>query len=88
MTPVSGSDMAQGEPREGRQDRETEHEGVVVEMLPRALYVVELGPKRRVVAHLSGHPRRNFVRVMTGDRVIVTLSSRDRTRGRIVSRLG
>ncbi len=64
-----------------------EHDGVVVDTLPRALFVVELDSKRQVVAHLSGEPQRNFVRIMTGDRVTVALSSRDRTRGRITSRL-
>ena len=67
---------------------EADQEGVVVEVLPRALFVVELGPTRRIVAHLSGHPRRNFVRVMSGDRVVVSVSPRDRTRGRILRRLG
>ncbi len=71
----------------GRQ-LEADQEGVVVEVLPRALFVVELGSARRIVAHLTGHPRRNFVRVMSGDRVVVSLSPRDRTRGRIVRRLG
>ena len=64
-----------------------EQQGVVVEMLPRALFVVELDSNRQVVAHLSGDPQRNFVRIMTGDRVAVVLSSRDRTRGRITSKL-
>lgn len=64
-----------------------EQDGVIVDALPRALFVVELDSKRQVVAHLSGAPRRNFVRIMMGDRVTVALSPRDRTRGRITSRL-
>jgi len=73
------------EPAPGRGGEE--QDGVVVEMLPRALFVVQLESKRQVVAHLSGDPRRNFLRIMTGDRVMVALSPRDRTRGRITSRL-
>ena len=41
-----------------------------------------------VTAHLSADPRRNFVRILTGDRVRVRLSARDLTRGAIVARLG
>ena len=63
-----------------------EREGIVVEALPNALFLVELDSKEQVVAHLSGEPRRNFVRILTGDRVTVTLSPRNRTRGRITSR--
>ena len=90
MPRVSGGVDAAGEPDEhlGHDGENEERQGIVIEMLPRALFVVEFGPQQRVVAHLSGHPRRNFVRVMTGDRVTVALSSRDRTRGRITSRLG
>lgn len=89
MPRVSERVDAEGEAVEdGHRAGERERQGIVIEMLPRALFVVELGPQQRVVAHLSGHPRRNFVRVMTGDRVLVELSARDRTRGRITSRLG
>jgi translation initiation factor IF-1 len=41
-----------------------------------------------VTAHLSANPRRNFVRILTGERVRVRLSPRDLTRGVIVARLG
>ena len=61
----------------------TELEGVVLEALPRALYRVEVGPGDRILAHLSGDPRRNFVRILKGDRVRVRRTARNRTRGRI-----
>ena len=60
--------------------------GRVIDALPSALFLVELDSKEQIVAHLSGEPRRNFVRIREGDRVTVTLSPRDRTRGRITSR--
>lgn len=63
-----------------------EQEGVVIEALPSALFVVELDSQARIVAHLSGDPVRNFVRILAGDRVTVALSPRNRTRGRITSR--
>ena len=63
-----------------------ELEGVVVETLPHALYRVELESKERIVAHTSHAPRRNFVRILMGDRVLVAVSSHNRTRGRITQR--
>ena len=63
-----------------------ELEGVVIETLPNALYRVELESKERIVAHVSHAPRRNFVRILMGDRVMVAVSSRNRTRGRITQR--
>jgi translation initiation factor IF-1 len=48
---------------------------------------VMLDSGHQVTAHLSGDMRRNFVRILTGDRVLVALSPRDAGRGRIVERL-
>jgi translation initiation factor IF-1 len=62
--------------------------GVVAEQLPRALYRVVLETGHEVVAHASGDARRNFIRILNGDRVLVALSPRDVKRGRIVQRLG
>jgi translation initiation factor IF-1 len=64
-----------------------EMEGVVLEQLPKALYLVELESRHRVTAHLSADVHRNFIRVLPGDRVRIRLSSRDRGRGAIVRRL-
>ncbi len=61
--------------------------GVVIELLPQALYRVELDSRQRVIAHAAGGTRRNFVRLIVGDRVAVTLSSRDTGRGRITRKL-
>ncbi len=60
--------------------------GVVVEVLPRALYRVELESRDRITAHLSRDARRNFVRILIGDQVEVSRSPRHRTRGRITAR--
>ena len=59
-------------------------EGVVIEALPSALYRVEVDGRHRITAHIGGGPDRNFVRVVVGDRVVVELTPRDLTRGRIV----
>jgi translation initiation factor IF-1 len=59
-------------------------EGLVIEVLPSALYRVEVDGPHRVTAHIGGGPERNFIRILVGDRVIVELTDRDRGRGRIV----
>jgi translation initiation factor IF-1 len=61
--------------------------GTVAEQLPKALYRVTLDSGHDVTAHLSGDARRNFIRILAGDRVLVALSPRDVRRGRIVERL-
>ncbi len=61
-------------------------EAVVLEPLPNAMFKVELDSKHRVLAHISGKMRKNFIRILPGDRVLVELSPYDLTRGRIVYR--
>ena len=61
----------------------------VVESLPNATFRVDLdNTKHRVLAHVSGKMRMNFIRILPGDRVIVEMSPYDLTRGRIVRREG
>jgi translation initiation factor IF-1 len=57
--------------------------GTVVHQLPSGLYHVEVDG-RRVTAHIGGGSERNFVRVLVGDQVVIELTPRDLTRGRIV----
>ena len=64
-----------------------EVEGTVVAQLPSALYRVNVDG-REITAHLDGSPRRNFIRVLVGDRVRVVLAPGDLTRGRIVAVIG
>jgi len=63
-----------------------EVEGIVVEPLPNAMFRVELQNGHKVLAHVSGKIRMNFIRILPGDRVTVELSPYDLTRGRIVYR--
>jgi len=63
-----------------------EVEGTVVEALPNAMFQVELENGHRVLAHISGKLRMNFIRVLPGDRVTIELSPYDLTRGRITWR--
>jgi len=63
-----------------------EVEGTVVEPLPNAMFRVELEKGHRVLAHVSGKMRMNFIRILPGDRVKVELSPYDLSRGRITYR--
>ena len=64
-----------------------EVEGKVVEPLPNAMFRVELANGHRVLAHLSGKMRMNYIRILAGDRVKVELSPYDLNRGRITFRM-
>jgi translation initiation factor IF-1 len=63
-----------------------EVEGIVVEPLPNAMFRVELKNGHKVLAHVSGKIRMNFIRILPGDRVLVELSPYDLSRGRITYR--
>jgi translation initiation factor IF-1 len=60
--------------------------GTVLESLPNAMFRVELENKHQVLAHVSGKMRKNFIRILTGDRVLIELSPYDLSRGRITYR--
>ena len=64
-----------------------EVQAVVLETLPNAMFKVELEDnKHQVLAHISGKMRKNFIRILPGDRVLVELSPYDLGRGRITYR--
>lgn len=69
----------------GKQDV-IEVEGTVIEPLPNAMFRVELENGHKVLAHISGKMRMNFIKILSGDRVTVELSAYDLTRGRIIYR--
>jgi len=60
--------------------------GTVIEPLPNAMFRVELENGLKVLAHISGKMRMNFIRILPGDKVTVELSPYDLTRGRITYR--
>lgn len=64
-----------------------EVEGTVIEPLPNTMFAIELENGHRVLAHISGKLRMNFIRILPGDRVRVELSPYDLSRGRITYRL-
>ena len=63
-------------------------EGVVVQRLPAAEFKIELQPSGQfITGYLSGKTRRNFIRILQGDRVRVEMSPYDLSRGHIVYRM-
>jgi translation initiation factor IF-1 len=60
--------------------------GIVVETLPNTLFRVELESGHIVIAHISGKIRKNYIRILKGDHVVVEMTPYDLTKGRIVYR--
>jgi translation initiation factor IF-1 len=58
----------------------------VIDALPNAVFNVELENGHKVLAHVSGKMRMNFIRILPGDTVVVEMSPYDLNRGRIVLR--
>ena len=63
-----------------------EVEGTVLEILPNAMFKVELENKHVVLAHISGKLRMNFIRILPGDKVTIELSPYDLDKGLIIWR--
>ena len=63
-----------------------EMEGVIIDTLPNTMFRVELSNGHVVTAHISGKMRKNYIRILTGDKVKVELTPYDLSRGRITFR--
>ncbi|MBB5322449.1 translation initiation factor IF-1 [Marinobacter sp. R17] len=63
-----------------------EMEGVIIDTLPNTMFRVELTNGHVVTAHISGKMRKNYIRILTGDKVKVELTPYDLSKGRIVYR--
>ena len=75
---ISGDRM----PKEGS----IEFQGVVLELLPNAMFKVKLENNHEILAHSSGKMRKNRIRVLAGDKVTVEMTPYDLTKGRITFR--
>ena len=64
-----------------------EIEGTILESMPNAMFRVKLENDHEILAHISGKIRKNFVRILPGDRVKVEMTPYDLTKGRITFRL-
>ena len=69
----------------GKEDT-VEVQGTVLETLPNAMFRVELENGHKVLAHISGKMRMNYIKILPGDKVTLELSLYDLTRGRITYR--
>ena len=64
-----------------------EFNGTLTELLPNAMFRVKLENNHEILAHTSGKLRKNRIRVLTGDKVLVEVTPYDLTKGRITFRL-
>lgn len=64
-----------------------ELEGTILESMPNAMFKVKLENDHEILAHISGKIRKNFIRILPGDKVKVEMTPYDLTRGRITFRL-
>jgi len=63
-----------------------EVEGVITEALPNAQFIAQLPNGHKILAHISGKLRMNFIRILPGDRVTIEISPYDLSKGRITWR--
>jgi len=78
LAPIVGSGMAKEEM--------LEFPGVVTELLPNATFRVKLENEHEIIAHTAGRMRKNRIRVLAGDKVLVEMTPYDLTKGRITYR--
>ena len=64
-----------------------EIEGTILESMPNAMFRVKLENGHEILAHISGKIRKNFIRILPGDRVKVEMTPYDLTKGRLTFRL-
>ena len=60
-----------------------ELEGTIIESMPNAMFKVKLENDHEILAHISGKIRKNFIRILPGDRVKVEMTPKDLSKGRI-----
>ena len=63
-----------------------EYDGVVLEILPNAMFKVRLDNEHEILAHTAGRMRKHRIRILAGDKVTVEMSTYDLTKGRIIFR--
>ncbi|QCI26010.1 translation initiation factor IF-1 [Buchnera aphidicola] len=63
-----------------------EMQGSIIDTLPNTMFKVKLENGHIITAHISGKMRKNYIRILTGDKVIVELTPYDLSKGRIIFR--
>ena len=82
------NDTGTVENKRGRMSKDVlEFEGKILESMPNAMFRVELDNGHEILAHISGKIRKNFIRILPGDKVKVEMTPYDLSRGRITYRL-
>ena len=79
--------VKQAENEENMSKDVIEIEGTIIESMPNAMFRVKLENDHEILAHISGKIRKNFIRILPGDRVKVEMTPYDLSRGRITFRL-
>lgn len=69
-------------------EKKFDFKGTVIESLPNATFKVKLENDHIVIAHISGKMRKNYIRILVGDNVIVEMTTYDLSKGRIIYRSG
>ncbi|WP_075433849.1 translation initiation factor IF-1 [Buchnera aphidicola] len=67
-------------------EKSIEMQGIVIDTLPNTTFKVKLENKHIVIAHISGKMRKNYIRILTGDKVTLELTPYDLSKGRIIFR--
>ena len=78
--------MAKSDNRGQKKTEVIRQRGEVIESLPSSMFRVKLTNEHVVLCHISGRIRKHYIRILTGDRVVVEFSPYDLTKGRIVYR--
>ena len=81
------SDKRTFKKEENWKDKILLHLGVITDSLPNAMFRVDLENGFNILAHISGKIRKNFIKLLVGDKVVVQLTPYDLSKGRIVYRL-
>lgn len=67
-------------------EKHIEMQGIIIDTLPNTMFRVKLENEHIVTAHISGKMRKNYIRILTGDKVTIELTPYDLSKGRIIFR--
>ncbi|WP_343188919.1 translation initiation factor IF-1 [Buchnera aphidicola (Chaitoregma tattakana)] len=67
-------------------EKQIETQGTVIETLPNTMFRVKLENGHKIIAHISGKMRKNYIRILTGDKVTIEMTPYDIDKGRIIFR--
>ncbi len=67
-------------------EKNIEIQGIIIETLPNTMFKIKLDNGHIIIGHISGKMRKNYIRILTGDKVTVELTPYDINKGRIIFR--